>query len=151
MRLIRYMSGLEFKALVAGETLTNRTDWRHAGKATDSRGFCFFANDDPMAHQIHYLTGVVTLEYAVIFDASGPVNLRTSVGRYRDQDNDPYDRPMSWQDFIDALDHIGQAPPIYLTEYSIESYSRQLLPILEAYAIERSVDGLEFVFTRVPF
>ena len=38
MKLIRFMGSEELRKYLNGETLTNTTEWRAAGQASDSRG-----------------------------------------------------------------------------------------------------------------
>lgn len=42
MKYMRFMGQQEYEAMMRGEELENHTDWRAAGKNSDSVGFCFF-------------------------------------------------------------------------------------------------------------
>ena len=58
MILHRFMSEAEFERLLAGERLTNTTDFHgEQGRHTTSVGFCFFPEDPDEA--IHWLRGIV--------------------------------------------------------------------------------------------
>lgn len=78
MRVHRFMSELEYRRLISGETLHNESC--HEGWLTSSVGFCFFTEDPDEA--IHWLSGVTFPDYCVTMEVR-PEYLRQSVGHYR--------------------------------------------------------------------
>lgn len=139
MKVVRFMGEKEFNDLLAGKPLHNTTDWERAGKATNARGFCFFRDDEPKERRIHYMPGVYS--YYVVFNVLGPVNFKVSQGLYRDLGPGPYDDII----FISGVP-IGRRK---VFEFSLEDYSRQLLGIAEAYAIEMDIDAGDWAFRRI--
>lgn len=66
MILHRFCSRAEFDKFMAGELLINRTDHRKQGRATHSKGFCFFQGDvDEWAHR---LNGLVDFDVLITID-----------------------------------------------------------------------------------
>lgn len=69
MKLYRYMSSVEFRKLMNGETLVNTS--YHWGERTSSRGFCFLGEDSVGYSPIEafdFLSGIVTADYLVEFE-----------------------------------------------------------------------------------
>ena len=73
----RFMSKAEWKQLKAGKVLRNSST--HAGRATTSRGFCFFTEEPDEA--IHWLSGIVNPEMCVTMDVRDGL-LNEGFGRY---------------------------------------------------------------------
>lgn len=88
MILHRFCSSAEYDAFVRGEVLKNNTDHgaRRGYSITSSVGFCFFSEDPEDA--IHWLSGIVDLDYCLTFDIPDEM-LRVSSARYRDTSTTP--------------------------------------------------------------
>lgn len=83
MILHRFCSSAEYDAFMRGEVLKNNTDHgaRRGYSVTSSIGFCFFSEDPEDA--IHWLSGIVDLDYCLTFDIPDEM-LSMSSARYRD-------------------------------------------------------------------
>lgn len=129
------MSEAEFERLIAGERLTNTTDFHgEQGKRTTSVGFCFFPEDPDEA--IHWLRGIVTTDRCVTLDIPDEL-LTESTGKYRDPDKDEYTEDMG---FFAAL--TMPCPTMEKKEYCLKEYSLQTVRLLSAtdkYAIPQIV------------
>ena len=111
----RFMSDKEYKALLAGETLTNTTVHANNGHKSTSVGFCFFTEAPEEA--IHWMSFNVSVDWCVTFDI--PRHLLTkSRGRYRDPERDSWDLP--------------EPAAIWRTEYCLQQYSIQTARIITA-------------------
>lgn len=77
MKLYRIIGIEEFEALLRGETLVNTTDYSKKYD-TNSKGFCFFANnrtDNPekvFSAAYEYLGGIVDAYYMIEADINNP-------------------------------------------------------------------------------
>lgn len=79
------MSSEELEKYLKGATISNHTDWnKDQGKATDSKGVCFFPADPKPESRLHYLSGVVTFDKVVEFSPCGNLpGIRMTHGTYR--------------------------------------------------------------------
>ena len=116
------MSRKEFDDLIAGKVLNNDTDWSSGISKTDSKGFCFFPvgeQYDTPERRLSYVSGVVSLDRAVIFETSQP--LEKTYGMYRNPD----------EKLSESLFDILFTPPkmIRQDEYCTTSYSEQMMRI----------------------
>lgn len=110
----RFMSDEEYRSLLAGETLTNKTNHAANGLRSTSVGFCFFTEEPDKA--IHWLSTIVSTDWCVTFDI--PVQLLTkSRARYRDPERDNWllDKPAT----------------IWRTEWCLQQYSVQTARIIK--------------------
>lgn len=107
------MSDKEYRLLLAGETLTNKTDHAANGCKSTSIGFCFFTEQPEEA--IHWLSGNVCTDWCVTFDIPDQL-LTKSRARYRDPERDSWDNPAS----------------MWLTEYCLQEYSLSKVNIIKA-------------------
>ena len=122
MKLLRFMSEAEFDSFMAGKILENDMDWSNGISKSGSKGFCFFPvgeQYDPPERRLSYVSGVVSLDMAVIFEANRP--LKKSYGMYRDPD----------EKLPESLFDILFTPPkmIRQDEYCTTSYSEQMMRI----------------------
>lgn len=135
MILHRFMSEAEFERLLAGERLTNTTDFHgEQGRHTTSVGFCFFPEDPDEA--IHWLRGIVTTDRCVTLDIPDEL-LTESTGEYRDPDKDEYTLDMG---FFAAM--TMPCPTMEKKEYRLKEYSLDVVKVLDAtdkYAIPQIV------------
>lgn len=84
------MSSEELEKYLKGATISNRTDWnKDQGKATNSKGVCFFPADPKPETRLHYLSGVVSFQRVAEFSPCGDLHgIRMTKGRYRDPKSD---------------------------------------------------------------
>lgn len=126
MRVCRFMGMGEFLAYMQGITLKSDTDWRRAGQASRSKGFCFFpaGPDDPEPEErIVYLTGIVSMEVCAVFETD--VNkLNSSLGRY----SDPETPLPSIQEILSG--RLGGIQ--WVQEYSRKSYNNKDFRLVKA-------------------
>lgn len=80
------MSSEELEKYLKGATISNRTDWnKDQGKATNSKGVCFFPADPKPESRLRYLSGVVTFDKVVEFSPCGNLpGIRMTHGTYRE-------------------------------------------------------------------
>ena len=82
MKIFRFMSLGEFQKYCNGETLTNNTNHKEKGQASNSIGFCFFNIADYKPEKIlHSVTAIVNISICVIFETERK-NVIRSKGRY---------------------------------------------------------------------
>lgn len=116
MKLLRFMSNKELDDFIAGNVLSNKTNWSSGISKTNSRGFCFFPvgeQYDPPERRLSYVSGVVSLEKAVIFETSQP--LKKTYGMYRDPDEK---LPESWLAILFTPPTMKRQDEYYTTSYS---------------------------------
>lgn len=139
MRLIRFMGSEELRKYLNGETLTNTTEWRAAGQASDSRGFCFFDDTEPPEERLPYVSGVVDTELVAMFETVpfAKIDLHEGFGRYRDTERDLPTLPdltlldlLTW-DFKEKR----------VREYSTTKYNAQILQLEKLGVPERYPEG----------
>ena len=116
------MSRKEFDDLIAGKVLNNDTDWSNGISKSGSKGFCFFPvgeQYDPPERRLSYVSGVVSLDRAVIFETSQP--FKKTYGMYRDPN----------KKLPESLFDMLFTPPkmIRQVEYCTVSYSEQTMKI----------------------
>ena len=112
----RFMSDIEYKSLLAGDTLTNTTVHKDNGRNSTSVGFCFFIEKPEEA--VHWLSFVAdSLDWCVTFDIPDQM-LTKSRARYRDpeRDNWPLDKPAT----------------IWRTEWCLQQYSIHKTHVVDA-------------------
>lgn len=150
MELIRFMGANEFYKLVAGEHMVNHTDWHDQGASSGSKGFCFFDRSDPKELQARYVQYAqwTIYDYAVAFELRPMVSPVVSYGRYRDPERDPIEKCTTVAEML--LSIFADHPCKMVKEYSLEEYDRDLLPIKEAWRVERAIDTGEWAFSPVP-
>lgn len=130
MRVCRFMGMGEFLAYMQGITLKSDTDWRRAGQASRSKGFCFFpagSDDEKPEDRIPYLVGVVNMNVCAVFDTDAP--MKFSKGRYADQTK-TQDVPIM-EIIIGAM----TGKPIgtrRVDEFSTQTYSRDTFRLVKA-------------------
>jgi hypothetical protein len=122
VKLLRFMSEAEFDSFMAGKILENDMDWSGGVSKTGSKGFCFFPvgeSYDAPERRLSYVSGIVSLDMAVIFETNRP--LKKSYGMYRDPD----------EKLPESLFDILFTPPkmIRQDEYCTTSYSEQTMTI----------------------
>lgn len=81
----RFMSDLEYRLIMRGDTLTNTTVHKNLGRRSTSVGFCFFT--EPPEEAIHWLSFNVSTDWCVTFDIPDQL-LTKSRARYRDPEKD---------------------------------------------------------------
>ena len=125
MRLIRFMGFKELRKYLNGETLTNTTEWRAAGQASDSRGFCFFDDTEMPEERLPYVSGVVDTELVVMFETVpfAKIDLHEGFGRYRDTEKD--------MPTLEDLLTFTNIKFKKVREYSLTEYSNQILRLLK--------------------
>ena len=125
MKLIRFMGIEELRKYLGGETLTNTTEWRAAGQASDSRGFCFFDDSEPPEKRLSYVSGIVDTDMVAIFETVpfAKIDLFEGSGRYRDVEKDL----PTWVDLLTFTNIKFKE----VREYSLTEYSNQILRLLE--------------------
>lgn len=113
VKVLRFMSAEEVKALVRGKKLNNPTDHKAAGNKTDSVGFCFMPVNDIENDGVYYaarrLCGITTTQFCLVGELKHH-RWRKGYGVYGDYNN---------------LDESGYAPPMQHDEYSTKSYSKR--------------------------
>lgn len=109
MIVYRFMSGKEFKKYIDGEVLTNST--RHKAK-TNSVGFCFCPMEEEPEEAVHHLSGVVTLDYCVVFEVDKKL-LKETWGIYA----------KSYDNLEEMIEHYGDK--VKLKEYCTTEYSNK--------------------------
>ena len=123
------MSQEELRRLKAGQVVVNES--RHKGFRTESRGFCFTADDPHEA--IHYLSGNVDTEVCVTFEVPEG-RFRKTRALYRDTTKDiPLELPSS----VDDIDCIER------TEYCTTRYSLKIVEILNVTTEFASIPGIK--------
>lgn len=125
--LIRFMSSEELEKYLKGETISNKTDWnKDQGKATDSKGVCFFPADPKPESRLNYLSGVVTFDKVVEFSPCGNLpGIKMTHGRYRDPERDV---------ITSVLDFCKPTPTMRVDEICMPKYnSRMLYPVRIGY------------------
>ena len=125
MKLIRFMGSEELRKYLNGETLTNTTEWRAAGQASDSRGFCFFDDSEPPEERLPYVSGVVDTDLVVMFEMVlfAKVDLHEGFGRYRDTEKD--------MPTLEELLTFTNLKFKKVREYSLTEYNTQILRLLK--------------------
>lgn len=136
MKLIRFMGNEELRKYLNGETLTNTTEWRAAGQASDSRGFCFFDDSEPPEKRLSYVSGIVDTDRVAIFETVpfAKIDLFESFGRYRDTEKDM----PTWEELL-TFSNIRYKE---VREYSLVEYSNQILRLMKVGKPTRG-DGWE--------
>lgn len=132
MRYVRFMGEMELIRYSRGEVLKNTTNWKGKAKNTESVGFCFFDDSVKPEERIEYLTGVVDMEWVAIFEPIGDVSFKSSMGLYRDPEQDV---PKS---LISAL--FGPVVMMDVKEYSLTEYGKTNLRLVafgKPYRTER--------------
>lgn len=109
MKVYRFMSGKEFKKYLEGEILTN--DTHHRAK-TNSVGFCFCPMKEKPEKAVHHLSGIVTLDYCVVFDVDKKL-LNESWGIYA----------KDYKTLEEILNNYGES--VKLKEYCTTTYSNK--------------------------
>lgn len=122
MKLLRFMSNKELDDFIAGNVLCNDTNWSSGISKSGSKGFYFFPvgeQYDPPERRLSYVSGVVSLEKAVIFETSQL--FKKTYGMYRDPD----------EKLPESLFDMLFTPPkmIRQDEYCTTSYSEQMMRI----------------------
>lgn len=135
MRLIRFMGSEELRKYLNGETLTNTTEWRAAGQASDSRGFCFFDETEPPEERLPYVSGVVDTELVAMFETVpfAKIDLHEGFGRYRDTERD--------LPTLKELLTFSNLQFKKVREYSALQYNSQILHIVKVGRPERHPKG----------
>ena len=125
MKLIRFMGREELRKYLDGETLTNTTEWREAGQASDSKGFCFFDYSEPPEKRLSYVSGIVNTDMVAMFETVpfAKIDLFEGSGRYRDVEKDL----PTWVDLLTFTNIKFKE----VREYSLTEYSNQILRLLE--------------------
>ena len=125
MKLIRFMGSEELRKYLNGETLTNTTEWRAAGQASDSMGFCFFDDSEPPEKRLSYVSGVVDTELVVTFEVVpfAKIDLHEGFGRYRDTEKD--------MPTLEELLTFTNIKFKKVREYSLMEYNNQILSLLK--------------------
>lgn len=125
MKLIRFMGREELRKYLDGETLTNTTEWRAAGQASDSRGFCFFDDSEPPEKRLQYVSGIVNTDMVAMFETVpfAKIDLFEGSGRYRDVEKDL----PTWVDLLTFTNIKFKE----VREYSLTEYSNQILRLLK--------------------
>ena len=87
MKLVRFLSLAELRALLEGAILENRTKHHtdHHSRS-NSVGFCFFDDSVPPEKRMHYLTGVVSMD--AVIEIETDMRLKKCYGWYRDPEKD---------------------------------------------------------------
>ena len=123
MQIFRFMSKTEFEKYQDGEILINTT--KHKGQ-TLSQGFCFFDIEDYKPEEAcHFLMGIATLEYCVIFKTKKS-NLFTSKAKYAKL-IDPL--KTNEQMFKEILSNT--IPSFIATEYCTTKYSKENFKLIK--------------------
>ena len=135
MKLVRFMSENELQKYMRGERLENRTDWRKAGWDSGSRGFCFFGDEVEPEERLSYAAGIVDISAVAEFEPLPFVRLEMteSVGTYRDPGKDA---PSLEELLLLPFENI---PKMRVREYSLQSYSNQVLRLIRAGKPERGL------------
>ncbi len=124
----RFMSEMEFGALMSGETLVSHD--RHPYERTTSVGFCFTPDDPSVA--IKWLGGLVETDYCVTFEVPEGL-LRKSIGEYRDV---TVPLPDVGEGFVPQ-----ETEMVRRVEYCAEHYSIRDFRIVSVSVSFRSVAG----------
>ena len=109
----RFMSDLEYRLLMRGDTMTNTTVHKNHGRKSTSVGFCFFT--EPPEEAIHWLSFNVCTEWCVTFDIPDQL-LTKSKAHYRDPEHDSFLTPSS----------------IWRTEWCLQEYSLSDVKVIGA-------------------
>ena len=125
MKLIRFIGIEELRKYLGGETLTNTTEWRAAGQASDSRGFCFFDDSEPPEKRLSYVSGIVDTDMVAIFETVpiAKIDIHEGFGRYRDPEKD--------MPTLEELLTFTNMKFKKVREYSLTEYSNQILRLLK--------------------
>lgn len=122
MRYVRFMGEKELIRYLRGGRLKNTTNWKEKAKNTGSEGFCFFDDSVKPEERIEYLTGVVDMEWVVVFEPIGSVDFKESTGLYRDPEQDSPDSI-----FAAFFEPIAMMP---VKEYSLTEYDKENLRLV---------------------
>lgn len=137
MRYVRFMKENELLDYLYGKRLRNNTNWKEKAK-TESVGFCFFDCNVKPENRLEYLTGVVDLEVAAVFEPIGNVKFRVSEGMYRDPEQD------APADLLEALFSSVSMMPV--KEYSLTEYDQSIFRLVACGFpyIENGVYGIRW-------
>lgn len=92
------MSTKEYLALLEGKELINQVNHhKKFKKRTSSIGFCFFT--EPPDEAVHWLSGIVDLDYCVTMDVPDGFLLK-SWGMYLDDEHVDLSKPMNYEDLM---------------------------------------------------
>lgn len=134
MKYVRFMGKEELKKYINGETLHNKTIWRENDGNSDSIGFCFFDDSVDPEERLKYLTGVVDMSIAAVFERTVEDPMRKSTGIYRDLENDTIE---NW--FAAFLGE--DIKTMEIQEYSIEEYSEKTMRLVKTGTPDINLKG----------
>lgn len=152
MEVFRFMSKLEFAKFMNGELLKNTTDHSNGNK-TNSKGFCFLnLKEQKPEEAIHFLSGVVDLDYCVKFRTSK--ELEQTYGIYADSSHDKelFEKGIELVDILDLLlemiDGGNNMPKVKINEYCIEEYSNKDFELIGYTKPILSFDDIEWEWNK---
>ena len=136
MKLYRFMSRQEYKALAMGKTIISSVDHAKRGFKSTAKGICFGIGDYEQAKKdFRRLNGIVVPHYLVVFDKPDTLTFTKCQGRYTDWEK--FDRLYSKNPWACPL---GAEPMKMCDEYCTPYYS--LNDIVETYEVYQVTNSL---------
>lgn len=142
MKLYRFMSRQEYKALAMGKTIISSVDHAKRGFKSTAKGICFGIGDYEQAKKdFRHLNGIVVPHYLVVFDKPDTLTFTKCQGRYTDWEK--FDRLYSKNPWACPL---GAEPMKMYDEYCTPYYSlNDIVETYEVYQVTNSLGNLKTV------
>lgn len=144
MKLYRFMSRQEYKALAMGKTIISSVDHANRGMKSTAKGICFGIGDYEQAKKdFRHLSGIVVSHYLIVFDKPDNLSFSHCQGRYPDWEK--FDRLYSKNKYSMAY-LLGAVPTKMYDEYCTPYYSlNDIVETYEVYQVTNSLGNLEAV------
>lgn len=145
MKLYRFMSQQEYKALAMGKTIISDVDYKKLGRKSTAKGVCFGIGDYEQAKKdFRHLNGIVVPHYLVVFDKPDTLTFTKCQGRYTDWEK--FDRLYSPKKRYSMAYILGAVPMKMCDEYCTPYYSlNDIVETYEVYQVTNSLGNLETV------
>lgn len=152
MEVFRFMSKLEFAKFMNGEVLKNNTDHSNGSK-TDSKGFCFLNLEEHKPEEaIHFLLGLVNLDYCVKFRTSKELNKTYGIYADSSHDKELFEKGIKLEDILDLLFKMASGgkdiPQVKINEYCTEEYSNKDFELIGYTKPVLSFDDIEWEWNK---
>lgn len=146
MKLYRFMSRQEYKALAMGKTIISSVDNAKRGMKSTAKGICFGIGDYEQAKKdCRYLDGVVIPNYLVVFDRPDTLTFTKCQEQYIDWGE--YDKLYSKNPEACPL---GAEPRKIYDEYYTSQYSlNDIVETYEVYQVTNSNSLGQFETVRI--
>lgn len=142
MKLYRFMSLLEYRALAMGKTIISSVDYAKRGMKSTAKGICFGIGDYEQAKKdFRHFSGIVTPHYLVVFDKPDTLTFTKCQGRYTDWEK--FDRLYSDNPTACPL---GAEPTKMCDEYCTPYYTlNDIVETYEVYEIINTIGELKTI------